>query len=160
MGTANTRQGWDAAVQLAEKCRKDGGLVVTANGCFDCLHKGHVSYLAAARQLGDCLIVGVNSDASVKKLKGPGRPLNDQDSRSAVLAALRSVDAVLVFDEETPLAWLELVRPNIHVKGGDYDPNSMIETPVLKKWGGKTVVVPFVEGYSTTQMIARSKGSK
>ena len=132
-------------------------MVVTTNGCFDILHRGHVEYLHAARQLGDLLIVGLNSDASVKKLKGPSRPLNDQNARAVVVGALKSVDAVIVFDEDTPVKWLQEVKPHIHVKGGDWDPKKMPETAVLERWGAKVVVVPYVDGYSTTKLIEKSR---
>ena len=149
---------WEEAAKMAELCRQASGRVITTNGVFDLLHRGHVEYLAAARQLGDLLLVGINSDASVKKLnKGPGRPLNPEEARAVVLAALRSVDGVCVFSEDTPLAWLSAVRPDIHVKGGDYRPEDLPETELLKSWGGKTMVLPFVAGYSTTSLIERSK---
>lgn len=148
---------WSEARALSEACRARGGVVVTTNGCFDILHRGHVEYLQAARQLGDLLIVGLNSDASVKKLKGPSRPLNDQNARAVVVGALKSVDAVIVFDEDTPVKWLQEVKPHIHVKGGDWDPQKMPETAVLESWGAKVVVVPYVDGYSTTKLIEKSR---
>lgn len=153
-----TAQTWDEAAALAEACRARGGTVVTTNGCFDLLHKGHVTYLQAARALGDMLIVGLNSDASVQRQgKGPGRPINDQDARATVMQALRCVDSVCLFDEDTPIEWLRRVRPAIHVKGGDYDASKMVETPVLAEWGGRVVTLPFVPGYSTSALIAKSQ---
>jgi glycerol-3-phosphate cytidylyltransferase len=148
---------WEEAAQLAQECKNRGGIVVTTNGCFDLLHKGHVEYLSAARQLGDLLIVGINSDASVKKVKGPSRPLNDETARAVVLGALKCVDAVCIFKEATPVEWLRVVQPNIHVKGGDWDPAKMPESPVLKEWGGTVKVLPYVEGFSTTGLIEKSK---
>lgn len=150
---------WDEARAAAAACRERGGTVVTTNGCFDLLHRGHVTYLAEARQLGDLLLVAINSDASVAKLKGPGRPLNPEDARAIVLGALRAVDGVCVFSEPTPVEWLRAVRPHIHVKGGDWDPAQMPETPVLAEWGGHVKALPYVDGFSTTNLIAKSKAS-
>jgi len=151
---------WTQAAELAEKCRQAGGVVVTTNGCFDVLHKGHVTYLHGARQMGDLLLVGLNTDASVKRQgKGPTRPLNDELARATVVEALKSVDGVCLFDQDTPVEWLRAVRPAIHVKGGDYDPAKMVETPVLQEWGGRVAVVPFVPGYSTTSLLEKSKKS-
>ena len=147
---------WEEARRLADECHQRKGIVVTTNGCFDLLHRGHVEYLAAARQLGDLLLVGLNSDASVKRQgKGPDRPINDQNARAAVMAALRAVDGVCIFNEDLPLHWLEAIRPDIHVKGGDYSLEKLPETECLKQWGGKTVVLPFVAGFSTTGILAR-----
>lgn len=148
---------WDEARRLADACRARGGVVVTTNGCFDLIHKGHVTYLAAARSLGDLLLVAVNSDASVKAIKGPERPLNDEASRAFVLSALKPVDGVCVFTESTPLKWLEHIRPDVHVKGGDWKPETMPETPVVKSWGGRVVVIPYVDGASTTNLIAKAR---
>lgn len=149
---------WNEAAELVESRRKAGAVIVTTNGCFDILHKGHVSYLEEARSQGDVLIVGLNTDSSVRRLgKGPGRPVNDELARAAVVGALRSVDAVCLFDDDTPVEWLRRIRPDIHVKGGDYDPAKMVETPALKEWGGRVHVVPFVPGYSTTAILEKSK---
>ena len=131
--------------------------MVTTNGCFDLLHKGHVTYLAQARQMGDLLLVGINSDASVRKIKGETRPLNDEVARATVLAALRSVDGVCVFSEDTPVDWLRAIKPLIHVKGGDWDASKMPETKVLGEWGGRVQSAGFVPGYSTTGLIEKSK---
>ena len=138
--------------ELARRVRAAGGTVVATGGCFDLLHAGHVSLLRAARSLGDCLIVCLNSDASVRRLKGDGRPLNHQADRAAVLSALDCVDAVAVFTEETPCAVLDRIRPDIWVKGGDYHGRELPETALLGTWGGTAVTVPYLSGRSTTRL--------
>ena len=130
--------------------------VVFTNGVFDILHRGHVGYLAAARALGASLVVGVNSDASARCLgKGPDRPLNNDADRAAVLAALESTSLVTLFDEATPVELLRIVRPQVYVKGGDYDIESLEETALVRSWGGRAEALPFVDGYSTTSLVAR-----
>ncbi len=134
--------------------------LVFTNGVFDILHRGHVSYLAAARALGASLVIGLNSDASVRLLgKGPERPLNSQDDRAAVLAALESVSLVTLFDDRMPLALIERVRPDVYVKGGDYDMATLAETALVQGWGGRSVAIPFVEGRSTTGLVQRIRGA-
>ena len=133
--------------------------LVFTNGVFDILHRGHVSYLAQARALGASLIIGLNSDASARGLgKGPDRPLNGEADRACVLAALESVDLVTLFDEPTPVALLGLVRPQIYVKGGDYDMETLAETALVRSWGGRALALPFVDGYSTTALVRRIRG--
>jgi len=133
--------------------------VVFTNGVFDLLHRGHVTYLAQARSLGASLVIGLNSDASARGLgKGPERPLNSEVDRAAVLAALESVSLVTLFDEPTPLALLELVRPDVYVKGGDYDIERLAETALVARWGARSLAIPFVEGYSTTSLVKRIRG--
>jgi len=135
--------------------------VVFTNGVFDILHRGHVEYLAAARALGASLVVGLNSDASVRLLgKGPERPLNPQDDRAAVLAALESVSLVTLFDERTPLALIERVRPDVYVKGGDYDMATLAETALVQRWGGRAVAIDFLAGRSTTALVQRIRGQR
>ena len=130
--------------------------LVFTNGVFDVLHRGHVSYLAQARSLGAALLVAVNSDASARRLgKGPERPLNGQIDRALVIAALQAVDYVMLFDEDTPCALIERVRPDVYVKGGDYDVERLAETALVRSWGGRAVAIPFVEGYSTTSLVER-----
>ena len=130
--------------------------MVFTNGVFDILHIGHVSVLAAARALGAALVVGVNSDASARGLgKGPDRPLNRERDRAGVLAALAAVDAVLLFDEPTPLALISALRPDIYVKGGDYDVGKLAESALVRSWGGRALALPFVDGYSTTSLVRR-----
>jgi D-beta-D-heptose 7-phosphate kinase/D-beta-D-heptose 1-phosphate adenosyltransferase len=130
-----------------------GGTVVATGGCFDLLHAGHVATLEAARALGDCLVVCLNSDDSVRRLKGPGRPLIPQADRARVLAALEPVDAVVVFDEDTPTEVLDRLRPDVWVKGGDYTGAELPEAALLREWGGQSVVVPYLEGRSTTSLV-------
>jgi rfaE bifunctional protein nucleotidyltransferase chain/domain len=133
--------------------------IVFTNGVFDLLHRGHAIYLAQARSLGASLVVGLNSDASARGLgKGPGRPLNAEADRAALLAALASVDLVTLFDEPTPLALLERVRPEVYVKGGDYDIETLAETALVRRWGGRALALPFVDGYSTTALVGRIRG--
>ncbi|MBQ0992658.1 PfkB family carbohydrate kinase [Micromonospora sp. PSH03] len=156
------RVGVAAVATLLGEVRAAGGTVVATGGCFDLLHAGHVATLEAARQLGDCLIVCLNSDASVAGLKGPDRPVQSEGDRARLLAALSCVDAVLVFDEPTPETALSWVRPDVWVKGGDYatgggDANATLpEAEVLRRWGGNTVVVPYLDGRSTTDLIVRT----
>ncbi|MBS0447856.1 MAG: adenylyltransferase/cytidyltransferase family protein [Proteobacteria bacterium] len=133
--------------------------VVFTNGVFDILHRGHVSYLALARAQGASLVVAVNSDASVRTLgKGPDRPLNGELDRACVVAALESVDLVLLFDEPTPVDVLELARPDLYVKGGDYDIEQLEETRRIRRWGGDARAIAFVDGYSTTALVRRIRG--
>ena len=128
--------------------------VVFTNGVFDILHRGHVTYLADARALGACLIVGVNSDASVRMLgKGDDRPINHEDDRMALLAALESVDWVVRFDEQTPIGLIEAVHPDILVKGGDYDMDKLPESALVRGWGGKALAIPFEHERSTTALL-------
>lgn len=141
------------ALAVAEETRARGGRVVAAGGCFDVLHAGHVSLLRRARSLGDCLVVCLNGDASVRALKGPGRPLVGQHDRAHVLSALECVDAVWVFDEPTPLAALERLRPDVWVKGGDYTADDLPETPVVRRHGGEVVCLPLLPGRSTTGLV-------
>jgi rfaE bifunctional protein nucleotidyltransferase chain/domain len=141
-------------VALAGRVHAAGGTVVAAGGCFDVLHAGHVSLLQAARSLGDCLIVCLNSDESVRRLKGEGRPLTPAADRVSVLSALHCVDAVLVFREDTPGAALERLRPDIWVKGGDYEGQVLPEAALLSTWGGQAVTVPYLAGRSTTRLQA------
>lgn len=130
-----------------------GKKVVFTNGCFDLLHVGHVSYLQRARQLGDLLVLGLNSDASVQRLKGPTRPLVQQDDRAQVMAALACVDYVVVFDEDTPLRLIESLRPDVLVKGGDYTPDTVVGREQVESWGGRVELIQFVEGKSTTRLV-------
>lgn len=130
--------------------------VVFTNGCFDLLHVGHVTLIDDARRAGDKLILAINSDASVNALKGPSRPIVDQHSRGKVLAGLAAVDAVIVFDEPTPLELMVALKPDVIVKGGDYVADEIIGANEVKSWGGRVKIVPFVEGFSTTRLIAKA----
>lgn len=135
---------------------RDGKTLVFTNGVFDVLHAGHVAYLEQAKALGDLLVVGLNTDQSARRLgKGPDRPVNSLEDRAAVIAALRCVDAVLSFDEDTPARLISQLRPDIHTKGGDYDPRAMPETPIVESYGGRVVVLPFLPGRSTTSMLQK-----
>ncbi|MBV9025559.1 MAG: D-glycero-beta-D-manno-heptose 1-phosphate adenylyltransferase [Streptomycetaceae bacterium] len=141
---------------LAAQVRARGGTVVAAGGCFDLLHVGHIGLLEAARRVGDCLIVCINSDTSAARLKGPGRPLVPATDRARVLAALSCVDAVAVFDEDTPEALLRRLRPEVWVKGGDYTASALPEAEALRSWGGQTLVLPYIDGRSTTELAQRA----
>jgi rfaE bifunctional protein nucleotidyltransferase chain/domain len=135
--------------------------LVFTNGVFDVLHRGHVAYLAAARELGAALVVGVNSDASARTLgKGPDRPLNRDADRMLVLAGLESVTNVAIFDESTPCELIKRCRPDIYVKGGDYDIETLEETRLVRSWGGRSLAIPFVAGYSTTELVRRIRGTQ
>lgn len=129
--------------------------VVFTNGCFDILHRGHVTYLTQARALGDRLVVGINTDHSVRRLKGAGRPVVAEDDRAYVLAALACVDAVTLFDEDTPRQLIEALLPDVLVKGGDYAPEQVVGREVVERHGGRLVLIPFVEGRSTTRILHR-----
>ena len=143
------------AVQRMAALRADGPVVFT-NGVFDVLHRGHASYLAQARSLGGSLVVAVNSDASAKRLgKGPDRPLNNELDRAALIAALASVSLVTWFDEDTPLELITELRPDLLVKGGDYDMSKLAETKVVETYGGRAQAIPFVDGYSTTALVKK-----
>lgn len=131
--------------------------IVSTNGCFDILHIGHVRYLQESKKQGDILIVCVNSDSSVKRLKGDSRPINNEADRAEVLAALACVDYVVIFDEDTPCNLIEIIKPDVHTKGGDYNPDNLPETKVIRENGGELVFINFVEGKSTTSTIAKMK---
>jgi D-glycero-beta-D-manno-heptose 1-phosphate adenylyltransferase len=136
------------------------GPVVFTNGVFDVLHRGHVTYLAQARALGGSLVVALNTDASARRLgKGPDRPLNDEHDRAIVVAALEAVSLVTWFDEDTPVQLLGELKPQLYVKGGDYDMRTLAETALVEAYGGRAVAIPFVDGYSTTNLVRRIKAS-
>lgn len=146
--------------QLAARVAALPRPLVFTNGVFDILHRGHVTYLAAARALGASLVVGINTDASARTLgKGADRPLNPQDDRAAVLAALQSVDLVTFFDQPTPLELLARIRPDVYVKGGDYDIERLAETALVRSWGGRAVAIDLVPGRSTTALVQRIRGA-
>lgn len=143
-------------VRMANVWRLKSDRVVFTNGVFDILHRGHVEYLAEAAALGDRLVVGLNSDRSVQRLgKGPDRPINDQDSRALVLAALRCVDAVVIFDEDTPLELIKEVRPDVLVKGGDWRADQIVGADIVKAGGGEVRSLKLVDGFSTTNLVER-----
>ena len=156
MGTVVRREDLE---RVADDLRKQGKRLVTTNGCFDLLHVGHVRILKAARALGDVLIVGLNDDASVRRLKGDGRPINNQDDRAEILTSLACVDFVTVFPEDTPVEFLALVKPAIHVKGADYKPGDLAETPVVERFGGEVKILELVPDRSTSSIVARLSGA-
>jgi rfaE bifunctional protein nucleotidyltransferase chain/domain len=129
--------------------------IVFTNGCFDILHRGHIDYLAKAADLGNVLVVGLNADASVSRLKGAGRPVQDQDGRALVLAALRFVSAVVLFDEDTPYQLIKVVQPDVLVKGSDYKTDDIVGADIVKAKGGSVQTIDFLEGYSTSGIIRR-----
>jgi rfaE bifunctional protein nucleotidyltransferase chain/domain len=155
--------GWEALLELREQARREGRTVVWTNGCFDLLHPGHIRSLQAARRLGNLLIVGLNSDASVRALKGPGRPILTAAERLEVLAALECVSHVIVFEEHTPEAALLRLKPDIHCKGADYAPphgKPVPEAEVVRSYGGRIEYLPFVECVSTSELIRRIRAQE
>jgi len=155
MKSADKILSWEQLPAWREQLRKQGRKLVVTNGCFDLLHRGHVTYLEGARALGDALLIGVNSDASVRELKGADRPINNEDDRAFVLAALQCVDGVCVFTDKTALRFLSTVKPDIYAKGGDYtiDTINQEERRLIEELGGKVVVLPGVAGKSTTSLL-------
>ena len=145
--------------EACDTVRADGGTIVFTNGCFDILHAGHVRYLTAAEAMGAFLVIGLNSDASVRRLKGEGRPIVSEADRAEVLDALRAVDIVTIFDEPTAEELVRLVRPNVYVKGGDYSLDTLPEAKIVQAAGGRVEFIPFLEGHSTTGVIERIKAS-
>jgi len=148
----------DATFQI-KSWQAAGQKVVFTNGCFDLLHLGHVDYLENAKNLGDRLVIGLNSDSSVSRFKGPERPLQDQNSRARVLAALQFVDLVVLFDQDTPLEIISKLLPNVLVKGSDYLAENIVGADVVKKNGGVVKTIDFVPGYSTTKIVEKIKKS-
>jgi len=150
----------EQAIEFVVKERERGRVIVFTNGVFDILHPGHIRYLRDARALGDLLIVGLNSDRSVKALaKAPGRPINAENERAEILAALASVDAVVIFDEDTPHEIIKALQPDILVKGADWGENAIVGRDVVEARGGRVVRIALAEGYSTTKIIERIRGS-
>ena len=159
-GTGNARVlSWHQVQELVKTARTKGSRIVFTNGVFDLLHPGHVRYLQQARALGDLLIVGINGDASVRRNKGPGRPITPQNERAEVLAALDCVDAVVVFDEDTPADVIRLVEPDILVKGADWAADQIVGRDTVEARGGRVVLVPVEPGHSTTSIVDRIKSS-
>ena len=140
-----------------DDCRKNGKKIVFSNGCFDILHRGHVEYLSKAAAFGDVMVIGLNTDASVRRLKGPSRPVNDEKARAFVLAGLECVTAVVFFDEDTPYNLIKTVQPDVLVKGSDYKPEDIVGYDIVTAKGGKVVTVDLVEGFSTTRIINKIK---
>lgn len=140
---------------LVSKWKSEGNSIVFTNGCFDVLHFGHVSYLAEARDLGKKMIIGLNSDASVRRLKGETRPINGQYERAVLLAAMQFVDAVVIFDEDTPENLIKTVEPDFLVKGGDYTIDTIVGADFVMSYGGKVITIPLVENFSSSSIIKR-----
>jgi len=134
-----------------------GEKIIFTNGCFDILHQGHIKLLMEAAELGHKVVLGLNTDASVKKLKGEGRPVNDEQSRALVMASQLYIDAVCLFEEDTPLELIKAIKPNVIVKGGDYTPETVVGNDFVKSYGGEVVIIPTVEGFSTTNIIQKMK---
>lgn len=143
---------------IVENLKKQNKKIVSTNGVFDILHIGHIRYLKEARKLGDVLIVALNSDSSTKQIKDPKRPLNNENDRAEALASLECVDYVAIFDEKDPIKILEKIKPDVHVKGGDYKISQIIEKNTVEKNNGKIILIPEVKGYSTTDLIKKISG--
>ena len=139
--------------QIVSQLKREGRKVAFTNGCFDLLHIGHLELLENARKLGDILIVGLNSDDSVRRLKGPQRPINTQLDRARILAALEVVDYVVIFNEDTPLELIQTIKPDFLIKGGDYSPDTIVGSAFVESYGGKVIVFPLVHGKSTSDLI-------
>ena len=149
----------DNLAEWVAECRAKGSKIVFSNGCFDILHRGHVEYLAKAADFGDEMLIGLNTDASVKRLKGPSRPINDEYARAIVLAGLEFVSAVVLFDEETPYNLIKAVQPDVLVKGSDYKPEDIVGYDIVTAKGGRVETIDFVDGYSTTRTIEKSRNA-
>ncbi len=146
----------DQALKNLKAWREKNKKIVFTNGCFDIVHPGHIDYLSQARDLGDILVLGLNTDQSVRRLnKGSNRPINDERTRAYVLAGLASVDLIVFFDEETPYNLIKLLQPNVLVKGKDYEVEKIIGFDILKENGGEVITIPFLEGYSTSSLIKK-----
>ena len=137
--------------------KRDFGKIVFTNGCFDVLHKGHIDYLKKAKKLGDILVVGINTDNSIKRIKGKLRPINSLDSRLMILESLRMIDFVIPFDEDNPINLIQSLRPDILVKGSDYEIEEIVGHDFVKSYGGKVKTIDILEGYSTTKLINKIK---
>jgi D-beta-D-heptose 7-phosphate kinase / D-beta-D-heptose 1-phosphate adenosyltransferase len=149
----------EAAVQLCETWRAASKRIVFTNGCFDILHPGHVRLLESARRQGDVLVVGLNEDASIRRLKGPERPIVNFGDRAIVLAGLRAVDVVVGFAEDTPFELIRALRPHVLVKGGDYQPAAIVGADLVRGWGGEVQVVALVEGKATTALVTKIRSA-
>jgi rfaE bifunctional protein nucleotidyltransferase chain/domain len=157
MGTNQKILNLDKGIDIINDWKNKGLIIVFTNGCFDILHPGHLDYLEKSRDLGDKLVIGLNTDRSVKQLKGPGRPINNESIRARMLAALAFVDAVIAFDEETPLELIRLVKPDILIKGNDYSIENIAGSDFVMEIGGKVETIKLLEGYSTTALIEKIK---
>lgn len=151
---------WNQACKKVDRWKSLGHEVVFTNGCFDLIHLGHIHYLEEASRIGDKLVIGLNSDKSVSRLKGKNRPINDEQSRAALLAVMYYVDMVIIFSEDTPLALIEKITPDVLVKGGDYKIKDIIGYQHVKEMGGEVKTIPFLQGYSSTSIIQKIKSQK
>jgi len=138
---------------IVEELKNQNLKIVFTNGCFDIIHRGHIEYLNKAKKLGDVLIIGINSDSSIKKIKGDKRPIIPLYSRAYVLDNIKAVDFVVPFDEETPIELIKIIKPDVHVKGGDYKEEDLPEAEIVKSYGGEIKIIPLIEGFSTTKII-------
>ncbi len=150
---------WDELDSFFKKLRDEGKTIVFTNGCFDIIHVGHVRYLKKAKELGDVLVVAVNSDRSVREIKGEGRPIVGERERAEILLSLKPVDYVTIFDDTSPLETIKKVKPHILVKGGDWTPETTIGREFVESYGGKVIIIPYVEGYSTTSIVKKIKST-
>ena len=157
MGTSQKILHLEHALAVIDVWKKEGLKIVFTNGCFDIIHLGHLDYLEQSREQGDKLIVGLNTDRSVKQLKGPGRPINNEHARARMLAALTFVDVVIAFDEETPLELIKQVKPDILIKGNDYNIENIVGSDFVLGIGGEVKTIKLLEGYSTTGLIEKIK---
>lgn len=148
---------WETLQSQVAEWQKQGKKIVFSNGCFDLVHKGHIDYLNRAADLGDVLVMGLNTDASVSKLKGPHRPIQDEQSRLTIIAALQCVNAVVLFDEETPYELIKLVQPDVLVKGSDYKPENIVGYDIVNAKGGKVKTIDYLPGFSTSGIEKRIK---
>ncbi len=145
------------AKKIVDKLKKEGKKIVFTNGCFDILHLGHIRYLSEAKKLGDFLIVAINSDSSVRRIKGNKRPIIDEKARAEIIAALEFVDMVIIFSEDTPYNIIKRLKPDILVKGGDWKEDEIVGADIVKKSGGKVLTIPYITGYSTTSIVEKIK---
>jgi len=143
------------AKKIIGKWRADHKIIVFTNGCFDIIHRGHIEYLRKAKLLGDVLIVGLNSDASVRRIKGEPRPYQSEQDRAAISDAMEMVDLVVIFDEDTPLDLICELKPDVLVKGGDYDHRSIVGAKEVESWGGHVIIIPFLKGYGTSKLVEK-----
>ena len=143
---------------IVKGLRKQGKKIAFTNGCFDLLHYGHIKYLQDAKRLADKLIIGLNSDSSLRKIKGKKRPINTQTDRAKILAALAAVDYLVVFNQETPLKLIKLVSPDLLIKGGDWERDKIVGADFVKSYGARVITIPYLKGYSTTKLIEKIKG--
>ena len=144
---------WEEATHLCDNLRSQGKKIIFTNGCFDILHSGHIQYLEQAKALGDILFLGLNSDDSVRRIKGSPRPIVSEEERAFVVAGLQSVDFVVIFEQDTPYELIRLLKPDILVKGGDWNPEDIVGSDIVQGYGGRVLSLPYLEGISTTELF-------